>query len=98
MSHWIAAHLGLLLAIPLAVSFVLLALRNSQRGIAGALAVGGQLVALLLALAAFGATLPFPTERVFQNFTWFQFGEQTLRLGFVLDPLAGVMLVMITFV
>ncbi len=98
MSHWIAAHLWLIPAIPLAVSLVLLALANSQRGIAGALAVGGQVVALLLALGAFGATLPLPTERMFQNFTWFQFGEQTLRLGFVVDPLAAVMLVMITFV
>jgi NADH-quinone oxidoreductase subunit L len=98
MSYWIAAHLWLIPAIPLAVSLVLLALTNSQRGIAGALAVGGQVVALLLALGAFGATLPLPSERMFQNFTWFQFGEQTLRLGFVLDPLAGVMLVMITFV
>jgi NADH-quinone oxidoreductase subunit L len=98
MSHWIAAHLWLIPAIPLAVSLVLLALPNSQQGMAGALAVGGQVVALLLALGAFGATLPLPTERMFENFTWFQFGEQTLRLGFVLDPLAGVMLVMITFV
>ncbi len=33
-----------------------------------------------------------------QNFTWFNFGDQALRLGFVLDPLAAAMLVMISLV
>src|SRR5205085_11151385 len=32
------------------------------------------------------------------NFAWFTFGEQTLQLGFVLDPLAATMLMMITLV
>src|SRR5213075_3471663 len=36
--------------------------------------------------------------RAVQNFTWFTFGEQTLRLGFVLDPLAAAMLMMISLV
>jgi NADH-quinone oxidoreductase subunit L len=98
MSHWIATHLWLIPAIPLALSLSLLSLPNSQKRIAGALAVAGQVAAILLALGAFVATLPFPRERMVQNFTWFQFGEQTLRLGLVLDPLAAVMLVMITFV
>ena len=35
---------------------------------------------------------------MFQNFTWFTFGDQSLRIGWVLDPLAAAMLVMITFV
>jgi NADH-quinone oxidoreductase subunit L len=98
MSYWIATHLWLIPAIPLAVSLVLLSLTNSQRRAAGALAVSGQIVAFLLALGAFSATLASPGERVLQNFTWFQFGEQTLRLGLVLDPLGGAMVMMITFV
>jgi len=36
--------------------------------------------------------------RSVQNFTWFTFGEQTLRIGFVLDPLAAAMLLMISLV
>ncbi|MGH8165000.1 MAG: NADH-quinone oxidoreductase subunit L, partial [Rhodanobacteraceae bacterium] len=60
--------------------------------------MGGQVVAFLFAVAAFLQTLATPGYRTFQNFTWFTFGEQALRLGFVLDPLAAVMLVMITFV
>src|SRR5205085_2136516 len=32
------------------------------------------------------------------NFNWFQFGDQVLKLGWVLDPLTAVMLVMVCFV
>jgi formate hydrogenlyase subunit 3/multisubunit Na+/H+ antiporter MnhD subunit len=32
------------------------------------------------------------------NFTWFQFGATNVDLGWVLDPLSAVMLVMVTFV
>src|SRR5205085_1838375 len=32
------------------------------------------------------------------NFRWFQFGDSWLELGWVLDPLAAVMLVMVSFV
>src|SRR5881628_1164844 len=36
--------------------------------------------------------------RSVHNFTWFTFGEQTLRIGWVLDPLAAAMLLMISLV
>ncbi len=61
-------------------------------------AIGGQAIALLVSLVAFVSTLSSPGFRSFQNFTWFVVGESPLRLGWVLDPLAAVMLVMITFV
>ena len=53
---------------------------------------------LALSVVAFAATLPTPGFRAFHNFTWFTFGEQVLRIGWVLDPLAAVMLVLITLV
>ena len=98
MSNWIVVHLWLIPAVPLAASLVILGLAKSRRAAAAGLAIAGQVVALLLSLDAFWPTLQTPGDRVFQNFTWFTFGEQTLRLGFVLDPLAAVMLVMITLV
>ena len=98
MSNWIVAHLWLIPLVPLAASLLILSLTNSRRASAAGLAIGGQVVALLLAVAAFLPTLGTPGYRVFQNFTWLTFGEQALRLGLVLDPLAAVMLVMITFV
>ena len=71
-----------------------------MRAAAGAavLAIAGQVIALILSLVAFWPTLQTPAYRVWQNFTWFTFGEQVLRIGFVLDPLAAAMLVMITLV
>ncbi len=98
MSGWIVAHLWLIPAVPLAASLAILGLSNRRRSAAAGLAIAGQAVALLLSLAAFAPTLETPGYRVVHNFTWFTFGEQTLRLGFVLDPLTAVMLVMITFV
>ncbi|HEX3817737.1 MAG TPA: NADH-quinone oxidoreductase subunit L, partial [Chthoniobacterales bacterium] len=98
MSHWIALHLWLIPLVPFAASLFVLSLSNSRHALAATVAIGGQVIALLLALSAFAATLPVPTARLLQNFTWFTFGEQVLRLGFVLDPLTAVMLVMVTFV
>ncbi len=36
--------------------------------------------------------------REFVNFTWFHFGASTVDLGWVLDPLAAIMIVMVSFV
>ncbi len=98
MSNWVVAHLWLIPVVPLAASLAILSLSNKRRSAAAGLAIAGQVIALLLSLAAFAAALPTPGYRAFHNFTWLNFGEQTLRLGFVLDPLAAVMLVMITLV
>ncbi len=58
-------------------------------------------LSLLLSLAAFAEVLRFgnqnATKQVF-NFGWFQVGSEWLKLGWVLDPLTAVMLVMVTFV
>jgi NADH-quinone oxidoreductase subunit L len=51
-----------------------------------------------LSVLAFLPTLQTPGFRAVDNFAWFTFGEQTLQLGFVLDPLAAAMLMMITLV
>jgi len=51
-----------------------------------------------MSTVAFALSMQAPGFRAVQNFTWFTFGEQALRLGFVLDPLAAAMLVMILLV
>src|SRR5438034_59075 len=98
MNSWIVSHLWLIPAVPLAASLIILSLSNARRKSAAALALFGQALALALSILAFVPTLQLPGFRSVQNFTWFTFGEETLRLGFVLDPLAAVMLVMITLV
>jgi NADH-quinone oxidoreductase subunit L len=98
MSSWIVSHLWLIPAVPLAVSLVVLSLANSQRSIAALLAIFSQIVAFILAITAFLPTLQTPGFRAVHNFTWFTFGDQALRIGWVLDPLAAAMMVMITLV
>src|SRR4030095_6145575 len=98
MSNSLLAHLWLIPAVPLAAALLILSLSQSRRGGAAVLAIAGQAIALVLSLVAFWPTLQTPAYRVWQNFTWFTFGEQVLRIGFVLDPLAAAMLVMITLV
>jgi NADH-quinone oxidoreductase subunit L len=98
MISWSAAHVWLIPLLPLAASLLILALSSARRSAAFALAVAGILGALFLSGAAFVWTLQTPGARLTQNFTWFSFGDQALRLGCVLDPLAAAMLVMITLV
>src|SRR6478736_351437 len=98
MSSWIVTNLWLIPAVPLAVSLVVLSLANPQRSIAALLAIFSQVVALILAIVAFLPTLQTPGFRAVHNFTWFTFGDQALRIGWVLDPLAAAMMVMITLV
>ena len=95
---WIVANLWLIPAVPLAASLIILSLVNSRRSAAAALAVIGQIAAFALSFLSFLPTLQVPGYRSVHNFTWFTFGEQTLRIGWMIDPLAAVMLLMITLV
>src|SRR5881409_2560007 len=98
MNSRIVTNLWLIPAIPLAASLAILSLANSRRKSAAALAVIGQVAALTLSIVAFLPTLETPGFRASQNFTWFTFGETALRIGWVLDPLAAAMLLMIALV
>jgi NADH-quinone oxidoreductase subunit L len=82
----------------LAAGVISLAPRRS-RTLAAALAIGSMATSFLLSLIAFAHTLTLPTHapETF-NFRWFQFGNDWLSLGWMLDPLTAVMLVMVTFV
>src|SRR5262245_7009387 len=98
MNPGIVSNLWLLPAVPFAAALVILSLGRSRRKIAAGLAIVGQIVVLAISIVAFLPTLRTHSFRAVHNFTWFTFGGQTLQLGFVLDPLAAVMLVMISLV
>jgi NADH-quinone oxidoreductase subunit L len=98
MSTWILNYLWLIPAVPFAASLIILSLPNARRRSAAALAVAGQVAVLALSVVAFLPTLQTHGFRAVQNFTWFTFGDNALRLGFVLDPLAAAMLLMISLV
>src|SRR5216110_2059722 len=98
MSRWILDHLWLITAVPFAVSLAILSLPNGRHKSAAVLAVAGQIAALVMSFFAFLPTLQTPVFRAVQNFTWFTVGDNALRLGWLVDPLAAVMLMMITLV
>lgn len=88
---WLVPLLPLLAA-------AMLAFVRTNRLAAHGLAIGALAGSLALSLAAFGQTLGHAGAPQVWNFDWLQIDGGTLRLGFVLDPLAAAMLVMVTFV
>ena len=98
MSSWIANDIWLVPATPIIAALLILGFGKRVRLAAALVAVLGQLAAFALAICALIPTLHVHGFRAVHNFTWFTFGEQPLRLGLVLDPLAAAMMVMITLV
>jgi NADH-quinone oxidoreductase subunit L len=99
---WIAQNLWLIPMLPLAAAGVIAVNKQRQRKLAATLAIGSMVLAFLLSLCAFSATLLHHGDhgvfREVAGFNWFQFGGQWLQLGWVLDPLTAIMLVMVSFV
>ncbi len=73
-----------------------------MRKLAAALAIGSLSLSLLLSLVAFAHVLAGwahgAVVRETVNFAWLHFGCTAVDLGWVLDPLAAIMLVMVSFV
>jgi NADH-quinone oxidoreductase subunit L len=81
---------------------VIALLKQPYRKTAATLAIGSLSISLFLSLIAFANVVSgwmqgVATRTVF-NFTWFQFGATNVDLGWVLDPLSAIMLVMVSFV
>src|SRR5580698_5087999 len=94
---WIVRYLWLIPILPLLAAGIGALLKREQRRFAAAIAITSMGVSFVLAVVAFGHLLPYP-QRLFFNFPWMQFGSEWLKLGWMLDPLAAAMLVMVTFV
>src|SRR5712671_5479914 len=99
---WIAQNLWLIPALPLLAAGVTALAKRPQRRLAATLAIGSMAMSFLLSCWAFVETLGehagTGAERHVHDFNWLQFGDTWLQLGWVLDPLTAVMLVMVTFV
>jgi NADH-quinone oxidoreductase subunit L len=94
---WIVRYLWLIPALPILAAGIGALLKQGQRKIAAAIAICSMSISFVLAVVAFAHLLLEPA-RLFLNFPWVQFGNEWVKLGWVLDPLAAVMLVMVTFV
>ena len=83
-------------------SGVIALLKQPRRKFASALATGSLGFSLFLSLIAFlhvvSGWAHGTVVRETVNFAWFHFGAARVDLGWVLDPLAAVMLVMVSFV
>jgi NADH-quinone oxidoreductase subunit L len=98
----IAQWLWLVPAVPMLAAGVIALLKQPMKKLSSGLAIGSLGFSLLLALAAFGHVVSGWSHgqavREVVNFSWIQVGTTHVELGWVLDPLAAVMLVMVTFV
>jgi NADH-quinone oxidoreductase subunit L len=98
----IAKILWLIPAVPILASGVIALLKQPRRQAAAVLSIGSLAFSLLLSLVAFGHVVGGwahgSAVRETVNFTWLQFGTSPVELGWVLDPLSSIMLVMVPFV
>lgn len=89
--------LWLIPLLPLVAAGISAVLPRTSRKLAASLAIGAMAASFVLAAIAFVHTLSNAPREVL-NFKWFDVGDTTLQLGFVLDPLTALMAVMVTFV
>ncbi|MCW5553270.1 MAG: NADH-quinone oxidoreductase subunit L [Verrucomicrobiae bacterium] len=101
---WIVKYLWLIPALPMLAAGISALAPQRCRKFSSSLAIGSMGLALLLSLWAFVNSVQQGgvdgADRYF-NFAWLQFAAGDagiLKLGWVLDPLTAVMLVMVTFV
>jgi NADH-quinone oxidoreductase subunit L len=97
---WIVKNLWLIPALPLFAAGIIAVNKQPRRKLAATLAIGSLAVGFLLSLCAFSATLGHTAGVVHEvfSFHWIKFGGEWMDLGWVLDPLTAIMLVMVTFV
>ncbi|HEY3705742.1 MAG TPA: NADH-quinone oxidoreductase subunit L [Terracidiphilus sp.] len=102
VASWIGRILWLIPALPMVAAGIIALLKQPKRKLASSLAIGSLFLSLLLSLAAFADVLAGWASghavRETVNFAWLTFGATPVELGWILDPLAAVMLVMVTFV
>ncbi|MGC2402283.1 MAG: NADH-quinone oxidoreductase subunit L [Acidobacteriaceae bacterium] len=94
---WIVRYLWLIPLFPLLAAGIVALLKQRHRRLAAASAIASMSLSFILAVTALVHLLSAP-QRFIIDFPWLQFGSEWVQLGWVLDPLAAVMLVMVTFV
>ena len=99
--NWIGENLWLIPALPLLAAAALSVTSRPHRRFAMGMTIGTMAVSFLLSALAFLTTLGNSANGPWHeahNFSWFQMGGAAVQLGWVLDPLTAIMLVMVCFV
>ena len=97
MVRWTVQYLWLIPLLPLLAAGLSAVTKRPGRAFAASLALGAMSLALLLSCLAFAEVARHPGRQCV-NFPWLQMGDSWLKLGWVLDPLSAVMLLMVSFV
>ena len=99
---WIVQNLWLVPVLPTVAAGISALASRRNRVLASALAIGSMSVSFVLSVIAFLHVLSLSNQgletRQVVDFRWFQFGNEWLKLGWMLDPLTAIMLVMVTLV
>jgi NADH-quinone oxidoreductase subunit L len=99
---WVLPKLWLIPVLPLVAAGLSALAPQRRRKFAACLAIGSMSLALVLSCFAFADVLKTGVNGAAAhrqvNFPWFEVGNTWLQLGWVLDPLTAVMLVMVCFV
>ena len=99
---WIVQNLWLVPALPVLAAGISALAKQRNRMFAASLAICSMAASFLLSLWAFAHVLWLGNHgedvRQVVDFRWFQFGSEWLKLGWMLDPLTALMLLMVTFV
>ena len=93
-----AENLWLIPALPLLAAGIGALTPRSGRSLAAGAAIGAMVASFIVSCFALATALADPAAHLVYNFSWFDLGTSTLRLGFLLDPLTAFMCVMVTFV
>ncbi|MGE3311035.1 MAG: NADH-quinone oxidoreductase subunit L [Limisphaerales bacterium] len=92
------ANVGWIPVLPLLAAGVIAFLPRGAKGLAQGLALGAMAVALVMSVVALAGVVANHGGATVTNFGWFRVGQGAVRLGWVVDPLAVVMLVMVSLV
>src|SRR2546430_5111834 len=99
---FIVKYLWLIPALPLLAAALSAVANRRRRTLSAGLAIGSIGLSLVLSVWALTAALRnagvSAINRQIYNFGWFRLGDQWFDIGWVLDPLSAVMLVMVCFV
>jgi NADH-quinone oxidoreductase subunit L len=94
---WIVRNLWLVPVLPALAAALIVFAKQRQRRFAATISIASMSASFLLSLFALAHAIQQPAIQ-FVNFQWLQFGAESLKLGWLLDPLAAVMLVMVTLI
>jgi len=96
--HMLENFLWLIPVLPLLAALLSILVGRHRRSLAAGLAIGAMSISFLLSLGTLCQLISGSLSSWQTTFVWFYFGQTTVPIGLILDPLSAVMLTMVTFV